>query len=210
MASTITELAFDYTPDELCTNQMRAEAALLVAGEEVEAKDASFSVPKRRQNQFNFVMWDGPMDVLGYYGWRELQGAGWNVCLLGSLGNELPKPPSLQACDASIAPYSTRILDPKDENGYMQPVCWNDEPAATEHVQRIVNNQKHLREQGVFVYSLGDEGVTLGCCVHPACIAAYRRYLAAQYGTIDELNASWGEEYASFDEVDLLDHKDNM
>jgi len=167
-------------------------------------------VPKRRHNQHNFVMWDAPMDTLGAYAWRQLQAVGMTTCLLGSMGGERAQPASLRACDASLVPYSTRIQDPKDEQGYMQPVCWNDEPKVTEYVQQIVDNQRQLRQQGVFVYSLGDEGVTLGCCVHPACIAAYRRYLADQYGTIEALNASWGTTYGSFDEVDLLDHADNM
>jgi hypothetical protein len=205
-----TEYPFEYRPDGFATIEMRAEALLLVGDQEVELKDATFTVPKRRQNQFNFVMWDAGMDVLGYYAWRKMQEAGYNVCLIGSLGGQRKQPAVLRACDASIAPYSTRILDPKDEKGHMQPVCWNDDPAATNYVQGIVDNQKLLREQGVFVYSLGDEGVTKGCCVHPACIAAYRQYLAAQYGTIDKLNASWGTTCKSFDEVDLLDHNDNM
>ncbi len=206
-----TELPFEYEAEGFFTNWMRVDAVLLSGGEEVEMKEASFNVPKRRHDQMNFVMWDAPRDVLGYYAWRQLQEVGINVCLLGSMGAApTAKPTALQACDASLVPYSTRILDPKDEQGYMKPVCWNDEPAVTEYVQGIVDRQALLREQGVFVYSLGDEGVTKGCCVHPACIAAYRRYLAAQYGTIAELNASWGTEYASFDEVDLLDHNDNM
>jgi hypothetical protein len=205
-----TAAPFVYRPDAFSTNWMRAEALLLVGGQEMELKEASFSVPKRRHNQHNFVMWDAPLDVLGPYAWRKLQDVGMNVCLIGSLGGERPQPAALRACDASIAPYSTRILDPKDANGYMLPVCWNDEPKVTEYVQGIVDAQKQLREQGVFVYSLGDEGVTQGCCVHPACIAAYRSYLSGEYGTIGDLNASWGTSYASFDAVDLLDHADNM
>jgi len=205
------QVTFDYEADAFATNWMRAEAALLVEGVEVEVKQASFSVPKRRQGQHNFVMWDAPMDVLGPYGWRQLQEAGMTVSLIGSMGAEpRPIPTALWACDATVAPYSTRILDPKDDNGYMQPVCWNDEPAVDEHVRRIVDGQKNLREQGVFVYSLGDEGVTKGCCVHPACIETYRTWLAEQYDTIEALNASWDTTYASFAEVDLLDRADNM
>jgi len=203
------EVGFDYRPDEFATILMRVEAALFVDGEEVAMKETSFTVPKRRRGQFNFLQWDTPRDVLGYYAWQKLRAAGMTVCLVGSFSESQPIP-VLQASDISLVPYSTRILDPKDDNGFMQPCCWNDEPKVTEHVQRIVDNQKKHREHGVFVYSLGDEGVTLGCCVHPACLAAYRRYLAAQYGTIDRLNASWGSDYRSFDEVDLLDHKDNM
>jgi beta-galactosidase len=204
------EVPFEYEADGFWTNLMRVEATVVVGGAEIEMKDASFSVPKRRHDEFTFVMWDAPMDALGPYAWRQMQEAGYNVCLMGSMGNTPRSTPALAACDASVAPYSTRILDPKDEQGFMQPVCWNDEAAVTEYVQGIVDRQQLLREQGVFVYSLGDEGVTKGCCVHPACLDAYRDYLAAQYGTIDALNDSWGAEYGSFDEVDLLDHNDNM
>ncbi len=204
-----TQYPVEYRPDFAATILMRAEGALLADGDEVEMKSTSFTVPKRRRGQLNFVMWDGPHDVLGYYAWRKLQEAGMNTCLLGSMGGERAQPPAILACDASLVPYSTRILDEKDDKGYMKPVCWNDEPAVTQYVQKIVDNQKRLREQGVFTYSLGDEGVTRGCCVSPACLDAYRRYLAAQYGTIDKLNASWGATYKSFDEVNLLSAKDN-
>lgn len=203
------EYPFSYKPDQFATILMRAEAVLLDGGSEVEMKQTSFTVPKRRHGQMNFTMWDTPQDPLGYYVWDQLKDAGFNISLIGSFSDR-PTPTVMKACDISVAPYSTRIQDPKDEKGYMLPVCWNDEPAVAEYVQKIVDNQKHHREAGVFVYSLGDEGVTLGCCVSPACIASYRRWLQGQYGTIDKLNDSWGTTYNSFDEVDLLDHKDNM
>ncbi|NPV46074.1 MAG: hypothetical protein HPY69_03885 [Armatimonadetes bacterium] len=202
---------FSFSPDEFSTILMRAEAVLTHAGAEVEMKDASFTVPKRRHGEFNFVQWDTPQDVLGYWAWRQLREAGQEVCLIGSMGNEPTRQVEvLKAWDISLVPYSTRILDKQDENGYMLPTCWNHEPDVTAHVQKIVDNQQLLRQQGVFVYSLGDEGVTRGCCVHPDCLATYRRWLQEQYGTIERLNESWGEAYASFDEVNLLDPKDYM
>ena len=203
------EVPFSYTADPFATILMRVEAVLLEGGDEIELKQTSFTVPKRRQGQMNFTMWDTPQDPLGYYVWQQLKEAGYNISLIGSF-SERPTPEILKACDISVAPYSTRILDPKDEKGFMLPVCWNDEPAVSAYVQKIVDNQKHHREAGVFVYSLGDEGVTRGCCVSPSCIAAYRRWLQGQYGTVQKLNDSWGTTYGSFDEADLLDHKDNM
>lgn len=205
----LAEYPFTYAPDGFATILMRAEAALLEGALEVEVKQASFTVPKRRHGQMNFTMWDTPQDPLGYYVWQQLKEAGFGISLIGSF-SERQTPDVLKACDISVAPYSTRILDPKDEKGSMLPVCWNDEPAVTDYVQKIVDNQKHHREAGVFVYSLGDEGVTRGSCTHPACLAAYRRWLQGQYGTLERLNASWGSTYASFDEVNLLDPKDTM
>jgi hypothetical protein len=175
-------------------------------------------VPKRRQGQFNFLQWDTPNDVLGFYAWQQMKKAGMTTCLIGSY-TESKFHPVLAAADISMVPYSTHIGDQKDTNGVMQvcdangnfqTLCWNDEPKIDEYVKTIVNNQQKRREHGVFVYSLGDEVATLGCCVHPACLAAYQRYLQAQYSTIENLNASWGTPYKSFAEVALLDPKDNM
>lgn len=211
-------VVFEYRPGPFDTILMRCEAVLLTDGREVDLQSASFTVPNRRRGQFNFLQWDTPRDVLGYYAWQRLRQAGMNLCLVGSFSEAKPIP-ALAASDISLVPYTTRILDPKDENGFMKlrdasgkdaPHCWNDVPAIDAYVQRIVNNQAKHREHGVFCYSLGDEGVTLGCCVHPTCLETYRQYLKDQYGTIETLNASWNATYASFDQVDLLDRKDNM
>lgn len=211
VADGVGEFGFSYAADEFATIQMRAEAALIVDGEEVDVKDATFTVPKRRQGQMNFVMWDTPTDPLGVYAWDQMRDKGIHISLIGSMGGT-PRtvPTPMLARDVSVVPYSTRILDDKNPDGTMKPVCWNDEAAVSQYVQGIVDRQQFLREAGVFVYSLGDEGVTKGCCTSPACLSAYRRWLQGQYGTVEALNASWGSAYRSFDEVQLLDPKDNM
>ncbi len=212
------EYVFTYTAKPFDTIWMRAQAVLLVGGQEAELQEASFTVPKRRRGAFNFLQWDSPSDVLGYYAWQQMRDAGMSLCLLGSF-SESAFHPVLAAADVPLVPYTTRILDPKDENGFMklrpplvkpEPKCWNDEPAIDAYVQNIARLQQKRREHGVYCYSLGDEGVTKGCCVHPACLKAYRAWLEEQYGGIAALNASWGTKYKDFSEVDLLDHKDNM
>ena len=117
--------------------------------------------------------------------------------------------PLVAAYDVGWVPYTTRIMAPHDERGFMKPVCWNDAPAVDEYVQGIVDGYRPSREHGVFVYSLGDETVTRGSCLHPACLDAYREYLKEEYGDIAALNASWGSEYGGFWEVNLLDPEDN-
>ena len=47
------------------------------------------------------------LDVL--YAWQKLREAGWEVCL----GPDLA---SCQAADIAVIPYSTRLMDEKDEN----------------------------------------------------------------------------------------------
>jgi len=189
-----------FTPDAHATILMRPEAIVLRNGREVELKQTSFLVPKRRQRQFNFVQWAARGDVLEYYAWRKLADAGWTISMA------LSDP--MKACDISAIPYSTRIMDTVGPNGVMKPVCWNDPATSQAYIDKIVNAQRRFREHGTFVYSLGDEGTTKGCCAHPACLKAYRAYLKTQYGSIARLNASWGETYKSFDDVKLLDPKD--
>lgn len=210
LAAGQTTVPLAYTPTETNTIEMRVEALLLNGRDDVAIGGAMFTVPKRRHGQMNFVIWDTPRDVLGHYAWQKLRQAGWNVCLIGTMGGLAKQPAAVRAADVSLVPYSTRILDSKDPEGHMLPVCWNDEPAVDEYVQKIVDNQRLMREQGVFVYSLGDEGVTLGCCTSDPCLAAYRRWLRTQYPDIAALNRSWGSDYDSFDAVQLLDPNDNM
>ncbi|MBT7298454.1 MAG: hypothetical protein HN849_03020 [Victivallales bacterium] len=182
------------------TIQVILEALLVRGGQEVARAETEVLVPKRRRGQFNFVQWAARTDVLNYYSWQKLAEAGWNISVAASA--------KTAPFDLTAIPYTTSLLEKLDKNGMMQPACWNDDAAIDAHVDKIVQKQLRTRDAGAFVYSLGDEGTTKGCCVHPACIEAYRAYLKEQYSTIAKLNASWGEKYVSFGEVDLLDRKD--
>jgi hypothetical protein len=59
-------------------------------------------------------------------------------------------------------------------------------------------------------YSIGDE-IGIGdmaaphdLCACQWCLPRYRRWLAARYRTIGELNAEWGTQYESFDKVEMM------
>lgn len=188
---------------------MRIKPFLAVNGREISTLDGGFTVANRHRGHFNFLQWDTPNGIMGRIGWEQLRKAGHRLCLVGSF-SESQYNRVLADSDISLVPYSTRILDPKDDKGVMKPTCWNDEPAASEYVRSIVSRQKARRQQGVYCYSLGDEGVTKGSCTHPACLKKYQDYLKDQYGTIDALNKSWGEHYKAFSDVKLLDPKNVM
>ena len=183
---------------------VRVEAAVLSGDEEVAAAHTYFRVTKRHRGRFNFLVWNVPGGTLGPYAEESLAGIGMTLQLSG--GN-----PRLHvaAYDVAWVPYTTRIMAPHDERGIMKPVCWNDAPSVDDYVQGIVDGYRPSREHGVFVYSLGDETVTRGSCLHPSCLNAYREYLRREYGEIAALNASWGSEYRSFEDVRLLDPEDN-
>ncbi|MBM4047152.1 MAG: hypothetical protein FJ279_18775, partial [Planctomycetes bacterium] len=194
---------------------VRVQATLTKGGQvEGRAKDAPWRevasayqfcrVTQRHRGQFNFLMWDMPAGTLAAYGEESLARTGVTLQLRGGT-------PPLEAAAFDIAwvPYTTRILSPKDDNGVMKPACWNDEAAIQAHVDKLVGAHEASREHGVFVYSLGDEGVTRGSCLSEHCLRAYRRYLKEVYGGIAALNKSWGTSFASFDQVTLSNPKDD-
>ncbi len=197
------KVQFAFAIPKYATILTRAEAVLMDADGEVEQASAQFTVPQRRRGQFHLLMWDYPHGVLGYWALRSMREAGVTVILSGGAPAS-----EIAAADLPYVPYTTRILEKYDENGVMEPVCWNDEPAVDEYVQELADKALPARQHGVYVYSLGDENHTRGACQHPACLRAYRAWLKGQYGTIGALNKSWDSEYGSFDEVGLYKEGD--
>lgn len=179
---------------------VRIEALCVRAGREVAVGAADVKVPHRNREGFTMVMWDSADDVLGYYANQSLREAGFNICL------KTHAPPNTIAAHGwAQLPYTTHIQDTYDRDGRMEPFSWNDEEAVSKHIQEIVNRYRPSSEHGVFAYSLGDEGTTLGASTDPSDMRVFREWLADEYGgDIAGLNTSWGSAYASFDEVDLL------
>lgn len=180
-------------------------ATLLEGDAEVASAWQFARVVKRHRDQFNFVMWDVPGGNLAPWAEQSLTANGVTIHLSGQ-----PSPPDIVAAyDVAWIPYTIHIAAAKDEQGVMKPCCWNDEPRIQALVDETVEKYRSSREHGVFVYSLGDEIAVRGSCLSPSCLAAYRQYLREQYEDIPALNASWGTQYASFDEVQLSKPDDN-
>ena len=183
---------------------LRATAALTDGDREIASAYQYFRVTKRNRGRFNFLVWDYPKGSLAPYGEESLARLGMTLQLCGG-----SPPEYVAAHDVAWVPYTTRIMAPHDEQGIMKPMCWNDEPKVSEYIQGLAENYEPARGHGVFVYSLGDETVTRGACVHPACLDTYREYLEQEYRKIEALNASWGTDFASFDDVTLSQPDDN-
>jgi len=183
---------------------LEVRATVLAGSEEVASAWQFARVVKRHRGRFNVVMWDTPAGNLAPYAEESLARTGVTVQLRGGT-----PPPYLAAYDIAWIPYTTHIAGERDAQGFMKPVCWNDEAAIQAHVDRIVDSYVPSRRHGVFAYSLGDEIAVRGSCLNPHCLEAYRTYLQAQYGDIAALNASWGSSYASFGEVQLGRPDDN-
>jgi len=183
---------------------LRVEAVLLQGKAEVLAVDQYVRVTKRNRGQWNFLMWDYPRGSLSPYGEESMANLGTSLQL--SWGTP---PVEAAAYDIAWVPYTTWIGNTKDANGVMTPTCWNNEMEIAKVVDDVVKVHPASRQHGVFVYSLGDEIMTRGACVHPACLEAYRKYLKQEYGSINALNASWGTACKDFSEVTLSSSTDS-
>lgn len=180
---------------------LRVTATLHAPGKSgiLDSGYAWFHVTKRNRGRFNFLIWDVPNGTLAPYAEQSLAENAVTLQLSGS-----PNPPVYVAANnIAWVPYTTRIMTPKTPEGIMKPFCWNDEKAVHAQVTKLAEKYLPARQHGVFVYSLGDEVTTLGCCLSPHCARAYREYLKKVYGTLTALNESWGTHFRAWDEVGL-------
>lgn len=166
---------------------------------------AYFNVTQRHRDQFNFLSWDIPRRPTAAWAHEALAGLGVTLELVNFMANLSPV---MAAYDMAAVPYTTRILAKKDEQGWIKPLPWNQEPEIQRYVDDLVAKYEPARWHGVFAYSLGDETVTRGSDTSPSDLAAYRRYLQSVYGDIAALNDSWGTDYAGFEAIELLDAND--
>lgn len=177
---------------------LRVTATLTSNGSETSIADAYANVTKRRQDRYNFVMWDCPVGTAAGYAQEALCRGGVTVVL----GQGNPRREQA-AYDVAWIPYTTYIKNKLNNETITYDGCWNDLAVQTKRIADLAAMHLPARRHGVFVYSLGDEGDVAGSCLHPACLAAYRRFLQRGYGTIAALNVSWGTTFASFDAVTL-------
>jgi hypothetical protein len=198
------QVEFSLPTDENCSIYMRAEASLWKGEQQLTApKAADFRVTQRRRGIFHQVMWDSADSAIGYWAMLKLRQCGFDVDLRWGTSQ------SVAMADMPLIPYTTRIMESLDAKGIMQPCCWNDLEAVKRWMDEIAKPMEVQRKHGAMVYSLGDETTTQGVCLSPQCMAAYRKYLQAQYGDIAALNKSWGADYKTFDEVELSKPEDN-
>lgn len=185
---------------------VRVEAVLTQGSSKLDTESAYVRIVQRKRNQFHFMMWNTPTADLAPYGVESLALHGVTSILQGG-----DPPLSFSASNLAYVPYaasfrasSHTVTAMLDEKGILKSGCIHDDAAMDKQVRETVERHRKAREHGVFVYSLGDENAVRASCLGPECMKAYRDYLKEIYGSIEALNASWGEKYASFDDVNLL------
>ncbi|MGE5532259.1 MAG: beta-galactosidase, partial [Bacteroidota bacterium] len=97
----------------------------------------------------------------------------------------------------------SRVVPENKDESLVRVPCLSDPEYRVKTAERIEKMAQEVRPYGVTEWSLGDES-TLGqrdYCISPSCLAAFRKYLQAQYRTLDALNTSWGSSFASWEQA---------
>lgn len=99
-----------------------------------------------------------------------------------------------------------KYFETGDKTYLMRTPCVNDEAYWAENRAAIHKNVSEQKKYGPIGYFAQDEG-SLTCysdemdvCYCEHCMREMRVWLAAQYGSIEALNAAWGTAYADFAE----------
>lgn len=204
-------VGFSLPTDPGMPNYLAVKAALVDGeGEIACGYSFAYTIPYRRHDQWNYIMWgrlyasdlDIGDEMLAASGvnsrmetsgtaWWYMSRAGMNYTPMHSSGTYRPPDtgPQVPVCK----PDGTLNA----EFG-----CWNAEPTATEGMEAYANSHEGRRGHGILVYNMGDEQATRGSCLHPSCWKVYQGYLKEQYGgDIGALNASWNASFAKFDQI---------
>lgn len=200
------QTAFAHPVRPEATQAVRVRATLLADDIPLDWKETVAGVPRRGEGEFNGILWNTIEGPLGYWANRQLvdagvtailqqPGAGAQACAMSNLMTLV-----YATHLGSNVPKDVTAADPKTA----KRVSFNNDAARAAHIRKVVSDSAGNRRFGVLAYSLGDEVPTRYVDATPDCQAAYRRYLAGVYGTIEALNGEWGEQFTSFDQVELL------
>jgi len=96
-----------------------------------------------------------------------------------------------------------RVIPANTDESLVRNPCLTDPEHHAKIEDKIRAYASSVRPFGVLEWSLGDES-SLGrrdYCVSPTCLAAFRDWLRDAYADLPELNASWGTDFTTWDEV---------
>lgn len=191
----------------------KVRAELRVEGRTLDVKVAKFTVIRRKWDDFLMCTWateGGVNEYVFRQALRVLREHG-----VDTLTNCPTTPEYAWAVaeeDFNTIPYMTRYFFQGDAPDRIRRPCLTDPNYRRSEKEKLLRNAKIFAPLDPLAYTLGDEcfysAWPVDLCWSKTCLAAYRRYLADQYGSIERLNEEWGTSYRSFDEVEPVTFKE--
>lgn len=212
--ATEAQISFRLQPSETPTiyNHLRAE---LRAGETVlSVLRVGYPVNDLRPDpqDIRHIMWQGlPHDFISPYIASEFYRGGVDTQYtsfspIAPRQNLWHLPYATRFVDVKTDWYQPQVTRSKDD--HVRDPCLTD-PAYRQKVRETLTTvAQRAAHWSSFDYSLGDENHFVAgnydLCFSDTCRADFRQWCREQYADIAALNAEWGTNYASFDEVEPI------
>jgi len=151
------------------------------------------------QNDYTVSAWYGfSFQPHAHHGLSMLRDLGVDTCVATH------NPQNAAFVDLRVGTENVDRVYPhnKDDSRVRVP-CLTDPEYRAKVAERVEKLARDYRPYGVIDWSMGDES-TLGgrdYCVSPTCLAAFRKYLEKEYGSLEKLNAGWGTDSATWNDV---------
>lgn len=200
LAPNTTETTVTLPTRHLLGNALHVRCSLFAGGQEVD-RDWVWQ-PVRApypRDEFSFLVWAGPGDeFIPYYVGRVLASAGVDTINHGA-GLILARHgfrgvPGIRA--------GLHLSECSVTNHKRTP-CFNDPAHRAAVRERLLAVARDHARFGATAYTLGDDNVLAyeDVCWCDFCNADFRRYLQDIYGSLQALNAEWGTQYQSWEQV---------
>jgi len=216
------EVNFELSGPKALTIVQYLEVELQQGSEVLDRKAKAFSISNLPPKD--------DIRMIGMCGWqfRMIGGGNWQTY---SWFAELAKAGfdtqygTHQGCFSEIPPlfnirpilYATRLIDHKSDrysgmplrtkDDHVRQPCLTDPGYRKELAELLTKGAETVKPFSVTEFSLGDECAFIDSrkgfelCFSPTCVAAFHKFLASEYQTVEAMNREYGVLYKSFDEV---------
>ena len=196
-----------------------AMLAVVVLGTALAAQDTAART--RHWTNYETFLWMYQSPPAGPELYHALKDLGiYGVCVDQLSSNELPVTHGMRFYNDHVAGKGylhirpeiwkanwEKYKDSRDSALLVRPNCFNNPDSVTWLHNRITQSIEQNRRQNSRAYSLDDEvsatsfANPFDFCFCPYCMDRFRAWLKQTYGSLADLNAQWGTDFAAWDDV---------
>ena len=201
---------FEFTLGRPVAILHEVRAQLTRSGRLLDQRVGTATVPDPRVDDYHFLAWlETSNDAVAHHILRELAKAGVEWIDNYGLHAASQRQTDVYVRNAAryglrSVPYATRIAS-RHGDGRVRRPCLSDPKHLKQWTAGLRERARGAAPYGPPGYTLGDENFLIDrqvdVCISPSCLAAFRRHLQTQYGSISRLNASWHTKLKAWSEA---------